>query len=127
LGVGSYDAYAIPRRGFVTRVEQEKDEVRIFADIETVMKFARDYRIVRQAIQAVGKEVVRRASPECRYVVLDAQGQAVLSGAIGPGEDAAFRISLQLPAGNYTMLVLIAVNENVANAEVRRIPLAIAP
>jgi len=127
LGVGSYDAYAIPRRGFVTRVEQEKNEVRIFADIETVMKFARDYRIVRQALQTVGKEVVRRASPECRYLVLDAHGQAVLADTIRPAEDGTFRISPRLPAGNYTMLALIAVNENVANAEIRRIPLAITP
>ena len=47
LGVGSYDTYAIPRRGYVTKVEREKGGLRLSADIEIVMKFMRDYQIVR--------------------------------------------------------------------------------
>ena len=51
LGVGSYDTYAIPRRGYVTKVEREKGGLRLSADIEIVMKFMRDYQIVRQPIE----------------------------------------------------------------------------
>ena len=36
LGVGSYDAYAIPRRGYVTKVERDSGGLRLSADIEIV-------------------------------------------------------------------------------------------
>ena len=36
LGVGSYDTYAIPRRGYVTGVERLEGGLRLSADIETV-------------------------------------------------------------------------------------------
>jgi hypothetical protein len=43
LGVGSFDAYAIPRRAFITKVERENGRLRLFAEIETIMKFQRSY------------------------------------------------------------------------------------
>src|SRR5205807_4240530 len=66
LGVGSFDAYAIPRRGYITKVERQSDRLRLSADVETVMKFQRSYRIVREPLPAVAAEVRRRAAPECR-------------------------------------------------------------
>jgi hypothetical protein len=129
LGVGSYDAYAVARRGFITGVEPAKSEIRVFAEIETVLKFARDYRLVRQDLRSAGKEVVRRANPECRFVVLDAEGRVVLADIARPGDDGVFRIGIEgrLAPGNYTVQALVAVNENVAQAEVRRIPLTVGP
>jgi hypothetical protein len=37
-------------------------------DIEIVMKFMRDYQIVRQPMRLVDATVRKRAAPECRYV-----------------------------------------------------------
>src|SRR5262249_10944452 len=45
LGVGSYDAYAVPRRGFITKIEREGDRVRLFGDIELIQKHLRSYDI----------------------------------------------------------------------------------
>ena len=44
------------------------------------------------------------------------------------GDGATFRIDLggRLPAGQYTMLAVIAVNGNVMNPDIRRIPVVIA-
>jgi len=61
LGVGSYDAYAIPRRGFVAKVERENDRLRIFGDIETIMKFQRSYDTPHAA--AIGRS---RRTETCR-------------------------------------------------------------
>ena len=47
LGVGSYDAYTVPRRGFITRVERTNGRIRLFGDIELVEKHMRSYGIVR--------------------------------------------------------------------------------
>src|SRR5262249_36615937 len=58
LGVGSYDAYAIPRRAYVTKVEWENYRLRLSADIETINKFQRSYEIVREPLRSVAPDVV---------------------------------------------------------------------
>jgi len=129
LGVGSYDAYAIPRRGFITRVEQDKGRVRLSGEIETIMKFQRNYEIHREPLRSVASDVLQRAAPECRYTIIDEAGRVVLAGVLRPGEDASFGLDLngRLAAGRYTMLAELIVNDNAANADIRRTPLAISP
>ena len=125
LGVGSYDVYAVPRRGYVAKAEREKNGgLRISAEIEIVMKFMRDHRIERHALAAVDPILVKRAAPECRYAVLDAQGRIVLAGVARPQQDLTFSIPLdgKLPAGNYTVMAEILVNNNAMNAQIERIP-----
>jgi hypothetical protein len=128
LGVGSYDAYAIPRRAFVTKIEREHNRLRLFADIETIMKFQRSYDIVREHLQSVAPDVLKRSIPECRYMVVDGEGHVVLAGLAGPADDATFQVDLngKLPAGRYTVLAEITVNRNAMNAEIQRIPVAIS-
>ena len=128
LGVGSYDAYAIPRRGFVTGSEWNGDRLVLSGDIEIVDKFQRSYRLVRTPLKSVPAEVLRRAAPECRYIVTDESHRVVLSEVASPGADANFHIDFKgrLPPGRYTLGAVIAVNGNVMNAEIRRIPVVVA-
>ena len=123
LGVGSYDAYAVPRRGYITGVEQEKGRIRLSGDIETIVKFARSHRIERAPMQSVSRDVLKRAAPECRYVVIDDKGGVVLAGVAALGDEVTFQIDLngKLPPGDYTIMALIAVNGNAMNAAIRRI------
>jgi hypothetical protein len=127
LGVGSYDTYAIPRRGYVTGVEREESGLRLSADIEIVMKFMRDYQIVRQPMRLVDATVRQRAAPQCRYVVVDADGRVALAGVVVPSEDLTFAVDLdsRLPAGRYTVMAEIIVNGNAMSAEIERIPVVI--
>jgi hypothetical protein len=127
LGVGSYDAYAIPRRGYVTIVEHDPGGLRLSADIEILAKFMRDYRILRRPMQSVDAVLLKRAAPECRYVVLNADGQVVLTGAARPREDLTFQIELdgKLPPGQYIVMVEIIVNGDAMNAQIERIPVVI--
>jgi hypothetical protein len=128
LGVGSYDAYAVPRRGYVASVERVKEGLRVTADIETVTKFMRDYRIERQPMQLVDPTTLRRAAPECRYSVIDTSGAVVLVGVARPVDDLAFQISLddRLPAGAYTVMAEIVVNASAMNAEIARVPVVLS-
>ena len=80
LGVGSFDAYAIPRRGFVTAVEWSGRRATLKGDIEIVEKFQRSYRLTRTPLQSLAPEVARRAAPECRYTIVDDQARVVLTG-----------------------------------------------
>lgn len=127
LGVGSYDAYAIPRRAYVTAIERDGTRIRVFGDIETVVKFGRSHRIERQPVQAVARDELKRAAPECRYVMTDDDGRVVSAGIAGLADDSTFRLDLDanLAAGHYTLAALIAVSGNVMNAEIRRIDVLI--
>ena len=129
LGVGSFDVYAIPRRAFITKVEQNNGRLQIFADIETIMKFQRSYEIHRESLQSVAPDVLQRSVPQCRYMVLDAQGNAALAGIATPSADGTFRMNFdgKLGAGRYTVVAEITVNGNETNADIQRIPLVVTP
>jgi hypothetical protein len=122
LGVGSYDAYATPRRGYITAVEQANRRLTLSGDIETVVRYGRDERIERGPIRSTPRDVLRRAAPECRYMITDHQGRPVATGTAPLGDDLTFRIDLDgdLAAGDYDVAALIAVNGNVMNADIRR-------
>ncbi len=127
LGVGSFDVYAIPRRGYVTKVERQEGGLRLSADIEIVRKFMRDYEIVRQPMRQVDATVRNRAAPECRYVVVDSHGNVALAGSALPQDDLTFAVELDdhLMPGQYTVMAEILVNGNAMNPEIERIPVVI--
>src|SRR5215831_8462683 len=127
LGVGSYDAYAIPRRGYVTKVESGSGRLRLSADIEILDRFMRDYRILRQPIQSVDAVLLKRAAPECRYVVLNADRRVMQTGAARLREDLTFQIEFdgRLPPGQYDVMVEIVVNGDAMLAQIERIPVVI--
>jgi len=124
LGVGSFDSYAIPRRGYVTKVDRKGDQMTLFGDIELVMKFSRSYDIVRQPLQSVALDMIKRSAPQLRYLVTDPEGRTVLAGQADVGDDRAFHLDLgRLPPGRFTLAAEIAVNGNVMNTEIKRIAL----
>jgi hypothetical protein len=122
LGVGSYDAYAIPRRGFITRIQRDQEGVRIFGDIELVQKHARSYDIVRNSLESLGADVIKRSAPECPFIVTDEEGHVVLAGRIAIGSDASCHLDLtdKLAKGRYTLSAQLIVNGNAMNAEITR-------
>jgi hypothetical protein len=129
LGVGSYDAYAVPRRGYVTGMEQDNDRVTLSADIELLVKHMRSYDIARKPLRAIAPDAIRRAAPECRYMVTDSAGKVVSAGQVAlTAGDARFHLALggKLPAGRFTLHAQIVVNGNAMNAEISRLPLAIS-
>jgi hypothetical protein len=128
LGVGSYDAYAVPRRGFISGVDWTDARATISGDIEVMEKFQRSYRLVRTPLVALPREVARRAAPECRYTVVDEQARIVLAGVTPLIDGATFEIDFRdrLPPGRYTMFAVIALAGNVMNADVKRIPVTIS-
>jgi len=126
LGVGSFDNYAVPRRRYITKVERQDDRLTLFGDIELLMKHQRSYDIVRQPLRSLSPDVVKRSAPQLRYLVTDADGRAVLTGAADLADDMAFHLDLngRLPPGRFTLAAEIAVNGNTMRAEIKRIPIA---
>src|SRR5437016_3292459 len=48
LGLGSFDQYPIPLRAFVTKAERRGERLEIQAEVESIEKFERSYKIVRE-------------------------------------------------------------------------------
>jgi hypothetical protein len=119
--VGSYDAYAVPRRAYITKVEQQNGRVRLFGDAESVVKFQRDYRIVRAPLQSV--DPLKRTILECRYVVVDDAGRVVLADHAPLAGDSSFHLDLgsRLRSGHFTLLAQIIVNANAMNADIQQV------
>jgi hypothetical protein len=128
LGVGSYDAYAVPRRGFVTKADWTGERLTISSDIEVVEKFQRSYRLVRTPLNSVPAVLLKRAELQCRYIVTDPEGRVAATGIAPLGADARFEVDFKdrLPPGRYTLSALIAVNGNVMNPELHRMPLVVS-
>jgi hypothetical protein len=129
LGVGSYDVYAIPRRGFITATSWRGARLTLSGEIEVIDKFQRSYRLLRTPLASLPAVAAKRAAPECRYVVADASRRIVLAGTAPLGADGTFVIDFtgRLAPGRYAMSALIAVNGNTMNADIAHIPLTIAP
>jgi hypothetical protein len=123
LGVGSFDGYAIPRRAYIAGIEVREGGLTVFAEIEKVEKFARDYRIVREAV--AGRSVLGNAILECRYLVVDGDGTVRRSALARHEEDGTFRIDLDqpdLPPGQYTVLLTLILDGNTVDPDIRAVP-----
>jgi hypothetical protein len=80
-------------------------------------------------LQSIAPDALKRSAPECRYLVTDGEGRVVLAGQVSPNEDASFSIYLTgaLPPGHFTLMAQLIVNANAMNAEIRRVPVEVAP
>jgi hypothetical protein len=123
LGVGSFDAYALPRRAYVVDVETRAGGLAVRAEIEKVEKFARSYRIVREPV--AGGSPSGGEGLECRYLVVDGEGTVRRTGLGQREEDGSFRIDLdsaELPVGQYTVLVTLILDGNTVDPDIRTVP-----
>jgi hypothetical protein len=125
LGVGSYDAYAVPRRGFITSFERVKGRIKITGDIELLQTHMRSYDIVRKPLRSLSADVIKRAAAECRYIVTDEQGRVVFAGQAAVATDASCYLDFadSLSDGRFTLLAQLIVNGNAMNAEIRQFEL----
>ena len=84
-------------------------------------------RLAEVLHRALDRRSVKRAAPECRYVVLNADGRVVLTGAARLREDLTFQIEFdgKLPPSQYDVMVEIVVNGGAMLAQIERIPVVI--
>jgi hypothetical protein len=121
LGVGSYDRYAIPRRAYISQVEQHGQGLKIHAEVERVEKFQRTYEIVREPLGRTAPAVKAGELPLCRYVVLHPNGSIVYTGTARYTGNGVFFADLQdkLSPGLYTITLALYLAENYINPEIK--------
>jgi hypothetical protein len=123
LGVGSYDRYAIPRAAHPVRVEAAADAITVHAEIEMVEKFSREYRLVREPLERPSRERGPRDVPECRYVVIAADGTLADTGVVPVEAPGVFRLRLRgrVPPGLYTVSLALDLDGNQTGADLRTV------
>lgn len=118
-GVGTFDDYAIPRRGYVAKVDDLGDRLEITADVERISRFQRSYELTRVRVEAptIGAQDSER--PECRYIVISADGHVVRAGIAAFGASARYTIDLRkLPrTGPYRVALAMLALPNRVDAE----------
>ena len=110
LGVGSFDAFAIPRRGYITAADWNGRRLILSGEIEVLERYQRNYRLVRTPLKSVPRPTLVRSAPKCRYSGPD--GRVLAAGTVEASADAACAIDLgdRFPPGRYTLAALLAVN-----------------
>jgi hypothetical protein len=87
LTVGTFDRFALPRRAYVSAVEQEGARLLISADVDRIAKSQRDYSITRTPLggQTLAGQTdagtLAAEVPVCHWVVLGAGGEIVATGS----------------------------------------------
>jgi len=126
LGVGSYDAYAIPRRAAIAGIEARDGSLRVTAEIEKVEKFGRQYKIVRETVTS--PRALEGDTLECRYLVISADGTVRRASQGTLDGEGSFRIDLdkeRLASGDYTILVTLILNGNMVDPAIRAVPMQV--
>lgn len=121
LGIGSYDAYPIPRQAYISNVELRDGELTISAEVEVIDKYQRTYDIVRRPLRSA--DGAADEIPICRYVVVAADGMVRLTGLGRLQQNGTFTIDLRkkLAPGIYAIMTTLYLNGNTINPDIRRI------
>lgn len=124
LGVGSFDRFAVPLRGFVARAAFQGDRLEITADVEKLEKFERSYKVVRGAYRPEPAGEKMRDRLAAHWMALGA-GDEVVAAGVSETQDAGrlvVDLAGRLRPGAYRVLVGVALNDNVMNPDVKLLP-----
>ena len=122
LGVGSFDRYAVPLKGYIGKVEDRGDRLELQAEVERVVHAQRSYDIERGPLVAAAADTEEEdAPPQCRYIVVGPDGKVLRASVTAAGSDGRFVIELaHLGApGLYTVAAALLVGGNTVDPQVR--------
>jgi len=111
-GLGRFNAYAVPLKAYVTRIERRPDGAQVHLETERLQRESRDVRIVRGPPE-------KDRMPVCRYLLLGAKGGVAAAGAVRAGADGRCQLPLKGAAGR--LLVGAVLDDGAANAPIRTV------
>ena len=127
-GLGSFNAYAVPLKAHVTRIEQRGYGAQVLTETEWLERLGREVRIARGSFAQRLAERLTSAgalpAPVCHYLLVGPDGAVAAAGAVRAGGKGACRLEFTRTEGRPgTRLVVAAVLEDsVANAPIRIVP-----
>lgn len=125
LGIGSFDTYPVPHRGYISALRVQDGRLHIRADVEIVEKFGRTHRIAREPlVDTLLPGATNKVRPACRYVGIGLDGRVLKAGTAGYAGGGVFAVDLKSElAGLSAIMVGIFVDENHMIPEIRMLHL----
>jgi hypothetical protein len=132
-GLGSFNAYAVPLKAYVTRVEQRSFGAEAYTETEWLEHLGRDVRIVRGSFATKLAERLTGAgaprAPLCRYLLVGADGAVAAAGAVRADGAGTCRLEFGPVAGRngpggYRLVLAPVLEDAAANAPIRIVPWA---
>ena len=121
LGVGSFDQYPIPLQAYVRAVDRNGERLEIQADVESVEKAGRSYKIVRDAFRPQPPTEKTREPLTVHWVVVDATDEVVAAGTSRDVHGSRLVVDLagRLKPGAHRVVLALAMNGNLVKPEVK--------
>jgi hypothetical protein len=121
-GLGSFNAYAVPLKAHVTRIERRGDGALVHTEAEWLERLGRDTRIVRGSFAQRLAERLTGAppAPVCHYLLIRRDGGIAAAGAVRAGAEGSCRLQLKAPGSQ--LVVAAVLEESAANAPIRIVP-----
>jgi hypothetical protein len=120
-GVGSFNAYAVPLKAHVTRIEPRAYGAEARIETEWLERLGREVRVVRGSFAAKLAERLTAAgaapAPICRYLLLAGDGAVAAAGETPADERGSCRIPLK--ARGSRLVLAAQLGESAANLPIR--------
>jgi hypothetical protein len=126
--VGSFDRYALPRRAWIGAIDRRGDRLELQVDAQTLTKFARSYKIVREPMRLAPTGEKAHDTVVARWTAVGAGNEVVATGRAQEVEGDRLVVDLRgkLPPGAYRILLALALNGHSMNPEVKVISYRVA-
>ncbi len=120
VGIGTFDAFADPAVARVTRIHRQGDRVLIDAELEMLVRYGRDAKIIRSPLKKGVAKGFRPIAPRALMVLIGPDGAVVATSRPQWQDDGRFSVSLpkSLPKGGYRLLTAVYADDNTAKADV---------
>ena len=112
-GLGSFNAYAVPLKAHVTRIERRGSGAEVHIETEQLEREGRDVRIVRGSPE-------KKQAAVCHYLLIGRDGAVAAAGEVRAGAEG--RCRLQLKPGGNRLVVAAVLEDSAANAPIRIVP-----
>ena len=121
LGVGSFDQFAIPLRAYVRAVDRKGDRLEIQADVESIEKAGRSYKILREPFTPRTAGETTREPLTAHWTVVGPDDEVVAAGASRDVQGGRLVVDLagRVKPGAYRVVLALALNGNLVNPEVK--------
>ena len=126
--VGSFDRWALPLRAWVSGVDRHGDRLELTVDAQTLTKFERSYKIVREPMRLEPTGEKMRDTVVARWTAIGAGDEVVATGRAQAVEGGRLIVDLKgkLAPGAYRVLLALELNGNSTNPEVKVISYRVA-
>ena len=121
LGVGSFDQFAIPVRAYVRAVDRKADRLEIQADVESVEKAGRSYKILRGPFTPGPAGESTREPLTVHWMMVGSGDEVVAAGAARDVQGGRLIVDVagRVKPGAYRIVLALALNGNLVNPEVK--------